>query len=204
MLSTVGCGSSFWIDIPLQRRAVEIVPIIIPTIPIYPILERKEPLSLEIVPTVPIPILIAEDNIINQKVLSQMLRRLGHTFVIAEDGVQALDAVKTAIPQYELVLLDIHMPNLDGLGAATAIRKWQAEHKQTPVRIVAVTADSIYGAEPYLAHGMDGFMSKPVSWDKVCGGGGQRMYPDFFFFWLVEGDFEIAIVSYIPGACFSL
>jgi signal transduction histidine kinase/DNA-binding response OmpR family regulator len=114
----------------------------------------------------PLRILVAEDNLVNQKVALAMLRRLGYRADLAADGVEAVEAVRR-IP-YDLVFMDLQMPELDGLGA---MRQLIDEH---PVgrrpRIVALTANA-YAEDRLacLAAGMDDYLSKPLQMDGLKG-----------------------------------
>jgi CheY-like chemotaxis protein len=107
----------------------------------------------------PARVLIAEDNRVNQKVLVRMLARLGYRPVLAQDGRAAVTAV--ARERFDLVLMDIEMPELDGPSATREIRaRGPAGHQ--PV-IVAATAHAIAShRESYLAAGMDEYLTKPV------------------------------------------
>jgi signal transduction histidine kinase/CheY-like chemotaxis protein len=105
-------------------------------------------------------ILVAEDNVINQRVAAGLLTRRGHQVTVVENGRRAVDEV--AAGRFDLVLMDVHMPELDGLEATAAIRLAEAG---TPrhVRIVAMTASVMRGdRERCLAAGMDGYVSKPI------------------------------------------
>jgi CheY-like chemotaxis protein len=105
-------------------------------------------------------ILVAEDNAINRKLIALMLDALGHSCVFAEDGQQAVARVTEA--DFDLVLMDVQMPVLDGVGAAKQIRALGGAVGSIP--IVAVTANAMSGdREKYLAAGMDNYVSKPVS-----------------------------------------
>jgi CheY-like chemotaxis protein len=106
----------------------------------------------------PLRILLAEDNHINQKVGLALLARLGYRADVAATGLEALESV---IRQpYDLVLLDIQMPEMDGIEAAQAIRKKLAD--RCPI-LVALTANAFHGArEEYLAKGFDDYLSKPI------------------------------------------
>ena len=106
----------------------------------------------------PLRILLAEDNHINQKVGLALLARLGYRADVAGNGLEALESV-TRQP-YDLVLLDIQMPEMDGIEAAQAIR--QKFPDRCPV-LVALTANAFHGArEEYLAQGFDDYLSKPI------------------------------------------
>jgi two-component system sensor histidine kinase/response regulator len=105
----------------------------------------------------PLDILVAEDNPINQKVISHMLQRMGYQPAMAEDGQIALDKLNAG--NYNLVLMDVQMPNIDGLEATRIIRKKKIIQ---PV-IIALTANALTGdREICLAAGMDGYIGKPL------------------------------------------
>ncbi len=105
-------------------------------------------------------ILLVEDNIINQMVATRMLNRLGYRHDIAVNGKEAVDAVRNS--KYDIVLMDILMPELDGLEAAKIIRN-EISPEKTPV-LIAMTANAMTGdRENYLQAGMDDYISKPVS-----------------------------------------
>jgi len=106
---------------------------------------------------VPLRILVAEDNPVNQKVARQMLARFGYRADVAANGLEVLQALRRQA--YDLVLLDVQMPEMDGLEAARRIR---AEHGAVP-RLVAITANAMPSdREACLAAGMDDYISKPV------------------------------------------
>jgi CheY-like chemotaxis protein len=108
--------------------------------------------------THPLRVLLAEDNFINQKVAVALLGRLGYRTDVAADGVEAVDAVLRQ--PYDLVLLDIQMPQMDGVEAAAAMKR---KLKGRCPRLVALTANAFPGArEQYLGQGFDDYMSKPL------------------------------------------
>ena len=105
----------------------------------------------------PIRILVAEANAVNQVVVMHMLRRLGHDADMVEDGEAAVTAV--AHTRYDIVLMDIQMPNVDGLTATRRIR----EAGGVQPRIIAMTANAMAGdREVCLEAGMDDYLSKPI------------------------------------------
>ncbi|MCL1999325.1 MAG: ATP-binding protein [Turicibacter sp.] len=107
-------------------------------------------------------VLVVEDNSMNQEVLSEYLKRVGLKFRIANNGSDAIQILRERIirdePMFDLVLMDIHMPQMDGLEAASIISGWK-----TGVPIVAMTANSFASTETYEASGMSDFISKPLN-----------------------------------------
>jgi CheY-like chemotaxis protein/GAF domain-containing protein/HPt (histidine-containing phosphotransfer) domain-containing protein len=113
----------------------------------------------------PARILVVEDNPINQRVVSGMLKKWGHHVDVAADGVEAVNAV--ARFPFDLVLMDCQMPEMDGLEAARLIRR-SPPGGGRHLPIIALTADVISSArERCLAAGMDDYLSKPVSMDAL-------------------------------------
>ncbi len=106
-------------------------------------------------------ILLAEDSAINQKLVIAMLRREGHQVVCVSNGKEAVEAVKSGT--FDIVLMDVQMPELDGLAAASAIRDFEKTlGRHTP--ILALTAHSLpEDREKCLSAGMDGHVSKPIN-----------------------------------------
>lgn len=103
-------------------------------------------------------ILLAEDNSINQRLASRLLEREGHFVVVVSDGVKALEAIERE--SFDLILMDVQMPIMDGLEATAAIRERESTTgAHTP--IVAMTAHAMAGdRQRFLAHGMDGYVAK--------------------------------------------
>jgi CheY-like chemotaxis protein len=102
---------------------------------------------------------MAEDNLINQKVAQRVLGKLGYRADIASNGVEVVMALKQQA--YDVVFMDIQMPEMDGIEATKQIRQTMPDSLQP--RIVALTANALTGdREHYLANGMDDYLSKPV------------------------------------------
>jgi signal transduction histidine kinase/CheY-like chemotaxis protein len=107
---------------------------------------------------IPLRILLAEDNHINQKVGLALLSRMGYRADVAGNGLEAVESVMRQ--PYDVVLMDIQMPEMDGLEAAAALRRKLGD--KCPV-LVALTANAFHGAkEEYLAKGFDDYLSKPI------------------------------------------
>ena len=103
-------------------------------------------------------ILLTEDNFVNQKVAESLLKRAGLKVDIAEDGCIALEKLKQK--KYDLVFMDIQMPNMDGLSATQQIRQ---EMNLVDLPIIAMTAHAMKGdREKCLSCGMNDYISKPI------------------------------------------
>jgi signal transduction histidine kinase/ActR/RegA family two-component response regulator len=110
-------------------------------------------------------ILVAEDNEVNRLVISSLLVHLGHSCDMAGDGLEALAMVTSKT--YDLVLMDIQMPNLDGMAAARRIRALEGDVAQIP--IIALTANAmVEDRNAYIAAGMDDHVSKPVEAKEIA------------------------------------
>jgi CheY-like chemotaxis protein len=109
-------------------------------------------------------VLVAEDNVVNQKVAVKMLERLGLRADVAANGREAVDMFD--LLPYDLILMDCHMPEMDGYSATAEIRRRHAEHR---VPIVAMTAEAMEGCrETCLKAGMDDYVAKPVKLDDLA------------------------------------
>jgi PAS domain S-box-containing protein len=121
---------------------------------------RQEPVDIHFAIHYPLRILLAEDNTVNQKVALRMLGKLGYRVDVAANGLEVIAALERQ--PYDLILMDIQMPEMDGLEATQTIRKrWR--NSQAPVRIIAMTAYAFQSdLDRCLAAGMDGYVTKPI------------------------------------------
>jgi len=117
-------------------------------------------------------VLVAEDNDINALLARALLHRLGHRPTVARHGAAAVECFLAAANSgspYDLVLMDVHMPELDGLEATRRIRSGEASLGLRPTRIVALTANAFgEDREACLAAGMDDFLVKPLDRDRLA------------------------------------
>lgn len=106
--------------------------------------------------------LLAEDTFINQTLQTILLSRMGYTVTLANNGVEAVEAFTQNA--FDVVLMDIQMPEMGGIEATRLIREHEAARQMPPTPIIAVTANALKGdRESYIACGMDGYVSKPIS-----------------------------------------
>jgi CheY-like chemotaxis protein len=112
----------------------------------------------------PLRILLAEDNVVNQKLALRILQRMGYRADLASNGIEALESIQRQ--KYDVVLMDVQMPEMDGLEAARRIcARWRPEERP---RIVAMTANAMQGdREQCLAAGMDDYITKPIRVDRL-------------------------------------
>src|SRR5439155_10352976 len=112
----------------------------------------------------PLRILLAEDNVVNQKLALRLLQQMGYRADLASNGIEAIESVERQT--YDVVLMDVQMPEMDGLEASRRITaRWPAEERP---RIVAMTANAMQGdREECLAAGMDDYVVKPIRVDKL-------------------------------------
>jgi len=147
--SILGQGSTFTFVVPLRLAAVP---------PPQPALASPAPPPRPKLPRM--RVLVAEDNATNQMVVRAMLARLGQTVEIVADGAQAVEAVRTG--DYDLVLMDVQMPEMDGYEATRQIRGLNGVAASIP--IVALTANAVSGFEELsMKAGMNGHVAKPVT-----------------------------------------
>jgi len=113
----------------------------------------------------PLRILLAEDNVVNQRLAVRILEKRGHKVVVVDDGVKALAALER--DRFDLVLMDVQMPSMDGVEATAAIRKRESAAGDH-IPIIAMTAHAMSGdRQHFLENGMDGYISKPVHQEEL-------------------------------------
>jgi PAS domain S-box-containing protein len=145
--SEPGRGSTFWFEVKLEPAGEAAAESMAP--------REREPKVRGI------RILVAEDNPVNRLLIGTRLRRAGHRVTVVEDGVEAVDAVGSQ--DFDLILMDMQMPELDGAGATEAIRRLAGPRGRVP--IVALTADALPEfRERYMRSGLDDYLTKPVDW----------------------------------------
>jgi PAS domain S-box-containing protein len=153
--SKFGIGSTFWFDIPVQ---VGIKP--------QKEIDDDKPLTISSVSRI-MSILLAEDNPINQKVAKMTLEKMGHMVDLAENGKIAVE--KFTHNTYDVILMDVQMPEMSGITATKLIRELENERKAPKsIPIIAMTANVMsQDREEYLASGMDDYISKPFKPDDL-------------------------------------
>jgi len=106
-------------------------------------------------------ILLAEDDLISRRLIKILIEKLGHKVFVVENGKKAFEAYQTN--QYDLVLMDIQMPLMDGLECTKKIREFEQHTNRLPVTIIAVTAHAMIGdKEKCIKAGMDDYITKPI------------------------------------------
>jgi two-component system sensor histidine kinase/response regulator len=127
----------------------------IPLVTQYPLPDARDPAKF-------LRVLVAEDNFINQLLATRLLEKRGHHVMMTANGLEALAALERE--SYDLVLMDVHMPEMDGLAATSALRKNEKDRGDGIHQLViALTASAMKGdRERCLAAGMDGYLTKPI------------------------------------------
>ncbi len=106
-------------------------------------------------------LLLAEDDLISRRLIRILIEKLGHKVNVVENGKKAFDAFKK--DHYDIILMDIQMPIMDGLECTRKIRVYEKEKRQSKVTIIAVTAHAMIGdKEKCLNAGMDDYITKPI------------------------------------------
>ncbi len=151
--SVAGEGSRFWVEIDLP--ATDAAAAVTPT-GLAPMGENAEGEDR------PLRILLADDHPTNRKVVELMLAETGTELTMVENGAEAVEAIKAAT--FDIVLMDMQMPVMDGLSATAAIRAWQAETGTARTPVVMLTANAMpEHVEAGCQAGADGHLSKPIT-----------------------------------------
>jgi len=108
-------------------------------------------------------VLLADDNKVDQALVIHLLEKSGHTVVVADHGIAVLEALEQQT--FDLVLMDVQMPGMDGLAATVAIRQWE---KTTGRHLPILGMTAIGDEERCLRSGMDGYIAKPIRHVDVC------------------------------------
>ncbi|MGE3334021.1 MAG: MASE1 domain-containing protein [Rhodospirillaceae bacterium] len=162
--SEVGKGSTFTLLIPLEYEAGGAVKSpadaaqAAPSVDVRPAAAARKPLK----------VLLAEDNATTRMLVTAMLGKMGDTITAVGDGTEAVAAVKAHA--YDIILMDMQMPIMDGPDAIAAIREIErGRGDSSPVPIIALTADvTLEGQQNYLRSGADAFIGKPVNWKALA------------------------------------
>ena len=165
--STLSKGSTFRLTLPLKEAAATVTtpraarPA--PAVPAAPVATASAT-SAPAIKASGLRVLLAEDQPVNQKLMRAVMEQLGHALTIANNGIEAVQAMR-ANP-FDIILMDIQMPELDGVLTTKVIRAADDDWNNIP--IVAVTAHAMEGhRQTYLAAGMDGFVSKPFRMENL-------------------------------------
>ncbi|WP_417455715.1 ATP-binding protein [Kordiimonas sp.] len=152
--SKLGQGSCFWFKLPVELKETGASQV--------PMEGKAEPRD-----SGALSILLVEDMPINQMLIGKMLRMLGHSFTLVQDGVEALEAVERAEDgKFDLILMDNQMPRMNGTEATGKIR--ERSDAKAVIPIIALTADAmVEQREAFFRAGVNGFVSKPIEIDKL-------------------------------------
>lgn len=151
VISHEGLGSTFWFTAMFEKRFGQI----------SKIKEVEKDQTSSTIPNIPkdVRILLVEDNLFNQKVALGLLKKINVTVDVAENGVEALQKLSSA--RYDLILMDIEMPKMDGLKTTRIIRNMNSKNRNIP--IIAMTAHAIKGSrEHFIEAGMNDHITKPI------------------------------------------
>jgi len=145
--SEAGLGSRFWFSLPLAVADVALLK------------DDTQKALATMIEQRPLAVLVAEDNPSNQLLIRAILSKLGHKVVIAKNGLEVVDMVQKAT--YDLILMDMQMPEMDGLDATKTIRALGGLYRDLP--IIALTANALEGDKGrVLDAGMNDYLSKPI------------------------------------------
>ena len=152
--SQPGKGSTFSFVIPLARSRYEV------NSPLAETMEGGKPLQGA-------RVLVAEDDLVNQRYITRLLEKMGCSVTLVEDGMQAVDALREKV--FDIVLMDVEMPVLNGIEATRSIRRPETGCLDPDIPIVALTAHAMWGDEQRCMHaGMTDYVPKPVDMETVA------------------------------------
>ncbi|MBM3787488.1 MAG: response regulator [Acidobacteria bacterium] len=136
------------------------------TVDVAPAEKPSEIISIQPSPARPLSILVVEDNRVNQKLILKMLARAGHLTSLANNGREALEQIANS--SFDLILMDVQMPEMDGVETAFRIRHMENLSGAPRMPIIGLTAHAMKGdRERFLAAGMDDYLPKPVSFETL-------------------------------------
>jgi len=160
--STVGKGSTFYFTVELEKLDQESLISLQNQAQISEEIENKYRIQSMVDQHKTYQTLLVEDNIFNQKVASILLKKMGYKVTLANDGIEAINLLKSNT--YDIVFMDMQMPNMDGLEATRRIRATDSPVKNPHVPIIAMTANAMQGdRERCLNVGMNDYVSKPIN-----------------------------------------
>ena len=165
VISEKGKGATFWLRLTLPIVASPPVQDDSISLPVLPVSALSQ-----------IRVLLVEDNLTNQMVAKILLKKLGCQIEIANHGQEAVE--KTAMISYDIVLMDLHMPNMNGYQATKLIRQRERQAGSEPLTIIAMTADAVkYNKKQCIAVGMNDYIAKPFK---------QEMLKEKLLYWLAR------------------
>ena len=151
VVSEEGRGATFWFELPLRPALAA---------PPAPTATRASPLT-------GLNVLLAEDNLVNQEFIQKMLQNRGHRVTAVETGLDALRMLRS-VKDFDVVLMDVQMPVMDGLTATAAIRDDERRDNLAPLPIIGLTANAMMeDVKRCVAAGMQGHVAKPIEWGKL-------------------------------------
>ena len=152
ILSKLGEGSTFWFEVPMEEVGE---------------IEAKKEFADDLPELArSLNILVAEDNLPNQLLIKALLKKMGHEVVLAGNGIKAIEAIEEReadhdLPMFDLVLMDMQMPEMDGLEATAKIRALESDVSTIP--IIALTANVMSGdRDRVIEAGMNDYLTKPI------------------------------------------
>ena len=153
--SEVARGSTFWFELELEQDQAS-----------SKVKLQEESAEFEEGKAIRARVLVAEDNEINQIIIGEILNEYGISSRVVKNGVEGVQAATSE--NFDLILLDCHMPEMDGFEAAKAIRAWESDNARAQVPILALTADTSEGIEELCKNcGMNEYLSKPIDPKKL-------------------------------------